>query len=162
MSQDLSVEILPTFVEGNFSNVSACMSELDESERRRRFSEYVQTWMLETGLRNPGEVEERSRKRGKKISDALVSKFINQEKGDCNASSLEALADALTRPPDEVFLAWLGRVPAINTKEYKESDAAHVWQLIKNLPRPERNIYIRYLRMLYNDVLKVIDSLKSE
>lgn len=162
MSQEISVEKLPTIVEEAFATLPHSMKELDEQERRRRFAAYIASWMVENGLRNPREVQDQSRKKGKGISDALVSKFLNQERDDCNVASIVGLADGLTRPEEEVFLAWLGKVAPIDTREYKESDWAHFWQLCKGLPNSEKKYYFRFVRMMIADIQRLIGSSQSE
>ena len=163
VSQELFVEKTPTFVDALFVTVPAPMAtKIDEAERRRRFSEYIQHWMKENNQRTPKEVQDRSRKEGPGISDALISKFLNGEKEDCNVSSIVGLADGLLRPPDEVLLAFLGKVAPINLREYKESDMAHIWQLCKALPNSERKPYARLIKMMYADIVRVTDSLKPE
>lgn len=162
MSQELSVEKLPTIVDDGFVNLGASMKEGDEEERKRRFAAYIESCMAENGQRNPREVQDLSRKRGAGISDALISKFLNCERGDCNVASLVGLADGLIRTPEEVFLAWLGRIAPINTREYKESDWAHLWQMCKALPNSEKKHYFRFIKMMIADVHRVIGSSLSE
>lgn len=162
MSQQVSVENLSTNVEDSFVNLSASMKKANEQERRRKFAAYIQDCMVENGQRNPREVQDLSRKYGEGISDALISKFLNEDRGDCNVASIVGLADGLMRSPEEVFLAWLGRVPPLSTREYKESDFAHLWQLCKNAPASEKKIYFRYVKMLVADVRRVIGLSQSE
>lgn len=162
MCQQVSVENLSTFVDDGFANLTASMKKANEQERRRKFAAYIQDCMVENGQRNPREVQDLSRKRGDGISDALISKFLNEEREDCNVASIVGLADGLMRPPEEVFLAWLGRVPPISTREYKESDFAHLWQLCKNAPSSEKKVYFRYVKMLITDVQRVIGLTQPE
>lgn len=156
------IENSPTIVGAGSAKVFAPMTKVEEAERCRRFSEYIQYWMGENNQRTPKEVQDRSRKTGEGISDALIAKFLNGEKKDCNVSSIVGLADGLTRPPDEVLMAFLGQVSPINTKEYKESEVAHLWYLCRKLPNSEKKFYVRLMKMIYVDVVALIDSLKLE
>lgn len=157
------VENSPTIVDGASAIVPAPMpTPIDETERKERFSAYIQHWMQENNQRTPKEVQDRSRKVGPGISDALIAKFLNCEKDDCNVSSIAGLADGLTRPPDEVFMAFLGKVSPADLREYKESDVAHMWQLCKALPGAERKVYTRMFKMVYADMVRLIDLLKPE
>lgn len=162
MSQQVSVEKLSTIVGNGFANLTPSMKKANEDERRRKFAAYIQDCMNENGQRNPREVQDQSRKYGEGISDALISKFLNRERGDCNVASIVGLADGLMRPPDEVFMAWLGKVAPISTREYRESDFAHLWQLVKSAPTQEKKVYFRYVKMLVADVQRVIGLTQPE
>lgn len=124
-----------------------------DAEAAESLSNYVKFWMRERGMSYPNDVVEAATRKGAQISNTKVNTIILAQYANHQMRVLEALALGLGRPLGEVFSAALGYFPELTEQpEFKESDAAHLWNLIRQLPAKERKVYERYVQMLANEI----------
>lgn len=124
-----------------------------DAEAAESLSQYVKFWMRERGMSYPNDVVEAAARKGAQISNTKVNTIILAQYANHQMRVLEALALALVRPLGEVFQAALGYFPPIaEMSEFKESDAANLWNLMRHLSAKERRPYERYLQMLANEI----------
>ena len=124
-----------------------------DAEAAESLSKYVKFWMHERGMTYPNDVVEAANRKGAQISNTKVNTIILAQYANHQMRVLEALALGLGRPLGEVFAAALGYCPELTELlEFKESDAAHLWDSMRQLPTKERKVYERYIRMLANEI----------
>jgi len=124
-----------------------------DAEAAEAFSQYLKFWMHERGIQYPIELVDRAARRGAQISNTKVNTVLLAQYANHRMRMLEAIALGIARPFEEVFLAALGYVPAlVEHPEYKDSDMAHLWHLLRQLPPKRRKFYERLIQMLTNEV----------
>lgn len=124
-----------------------------DAEAAEAFSQYLKFWMVERGISNATEVVDRAARKGAVISYTKVNSILLAQYANHQMRVLEAIALAIVRPCEEVFMAALGYYPALSElPEFKESDAAQLWLLYSKAPSAERKIYKRLIQMLANDI----------
>jgi hypothetical protein len=122
-----------------------------DAEAAESFARYLKHWIK----KNARDVEDRASKKGGQVSNSKVTSAINGMYADHRMRILEAIAIGIGRPPEEVFLAALGYHPPLTEDpDFTESEAAHLWRRIKELPLSERKFYNRNLRMLSDEIQK--------
>lgn len=121
-----------------------------DAEAAESLSQYVKFWMRERGMKYPADLVDAARGliSNTKINNILLAQYANHQ-----MRTLEGLSIGLDRPLGEVFAAALGYFPALSEMaEFKESDAAHLWNSMRQLPAKERKVYERYIQMLANEI----------
>lgn len=112
---------------------------------------------------NPRDVEERAARKGAQVSVSKVNQTLNGLYADHRMRIIEAIALGIGRPPEEVFLAALGYSPALtDDPEFTKSEAAHLWNLVQQLPAGERKFFNRSLRMLVEEAHRRANNLSTD
>lgn len=127
-----------------------------DAEAAESFAQYVKFWTQQQENVVPQTVADRAQKKGAPLSASKVVSIINGLYANHQMRQLEALAIAIQRPREEVFLAALGYSPPLTEyPEFKESDIANLWDLLRQLPHKERKYYERFVQMLANDIKRI-------
>lgn len=123
-----------------------------DAEAAEKLSQYVKFWMRERGMSYPIDLVERADRKGAQISNTKVNTVLLGQYANHRMRLLEAIALGLGRPPEEVFLAALGYPTIAEIPEYKESEAAHLWHTMQQLPPKRRKVYEQFIQMLANEI----------
>jgi hypothetical protein len=134
-----------------------------DAEAAEAFSQYLKFWMRERGLQYPIELVDRAARKGAQISNTKVNTVLLGQYANHRMRLLEAIALGIGRPLEEVFQAALGYVPApVEHPDFKESDMAHLWHVMRQLSPKKRKFYDRMIRMLANDIERGSDENSGE
>lgn len=123
------------------------------------FAAYLNYWMQEHGMDSRAVVTKARRKYGV-LSDASMTNFLAAKPAEMMVGTVEALAYAIRRPPEEVFMAKIGRWkgPPGRESEIQPSELAHLERLISEMPAGEsKRFVIRLLRMVEREIEETED-----
>lgn len=117
------------------------------------FSDYLNYWMKERGLDSRAVVKKARGKYGV-LSDATMHNFLSAKPAEMMVGTVEALAYAIRRPPEEVFLAKIGRWKRPSSKdEFQSSELAYLEQLLSEMPNGESKRFVtRLLRIAEREI----------
>ena len=123
-----------------------------DAEAAETFARYLRFWMDQENLAHQA-VADRAERKGAHISQAKVTSILNGLYANHQMRQLEAVAIAINRPREEVFLAALGYSPPLTEyPEFTQSDIANLWDLMRQLPAKQRKMYEHFVQMLANDI----------
>ena len=117
------------------------------------FAEYLRYWMKKRELDNQAVVDKMKRRYGTG-SPAAMTNIMSAKPTDMMVRTVQALADAIGRPPEEVFMAKLGhaRVPP-RENDVPPSYFANLERRLADLPNGElKRSIMRFMRMIEREL----------
>jgi hypothetical protein len=122
-----------------------------------KFANYLAYWMNERGLDSQA-VAAKAKRRYGALSNATMTNLMSAKPADMMVRTVEALAYAIQRPPEEVFMAKLGhvRVPPGRDADLQGSYFANLERQLAELPEGEsKRVIVRFLQMVEREMERV-------
>jgi transcriptional regulator with XRE-family HTH domain len=147
------LEKVTTTLEPRLGIVRELMRPADPSSDpkvRKRLAEYVSYWITQNGWTKALDVEKRAKKLGvsEGVSDATVGNILNQKEFKFKVSTLYNLAVTLGRPPEELFMLAIGKVPNKDVDE----EIVSLAEIYKHLPESERGYFGRQIKSMIKEM----------
>lgn len=156
VSQGIFTENLSLKRDGDFDILRESQNHPMESseEQVRALAEYVRKAMMEDGL-SVYAVEKEIRRRRGTMGKSTVDQILQGKIKNPGIYTLRQLSWGIFRPLDDILDIALGRASGEATG-FTKSELGNIYELGKTLPLPEQRMFKRFIKMLVNEMQRVL------